>query len=124
MDKRDMISAYASLDNARQNMEMKKFAKEVLLEENYEKFIKSYKFMFWFQLIGILSGFILPSFLMLIIFEDISYVAFGVCLGIFWMCIWLPISMLMPQGKIYRKFSKWFRKEHATLDELDVIFYE
>ena len=124
MDKRDMISAYASLDNARQNMEMKKLAKEVLLEENYEKFIKSYKFMFWFQLIGILSGFILPSFLMLIIFEDISYVAFGVCLGIFWMCIWLPISMLMPQGKIYRKFSKWFRKEHATLDELDVIFYE
>ncbi len=124
MDKGDMISAYASLDNARQNMEMKKFAKEVLLEENYEKFIKSYKFMFWFQLIGILSGFILPSFLMLIIFEDISYVAFGVCLGIFWMCIWLPISMLMPQGKIYRKFSKWFRKEHATLDELDVIFYE
>ena len=124
MDKGDMISAYASLDNARQNMEMKKFAKEVLLEENYEKFIKSYKFMFWFQLIGILSGFILPSFLMLIIFEDISYVAFGVCLGIFWMCIWLPISMLMPQGKIYRKFSKWFRKEHATLDELDVIIYE
>ena len=119
-----MISAYASLDNARQNMEMKKFAKEVLLEENYEKFIKSYKFMFWFQLICILSGFILPSFLMLIIFEDISYVAFGGCLGIFWMCIWLPISMLMPQGKIYRKFSKWFRKEHATLDELDVIFYE
>ena len=28
MDKGDMISAYASLDNARQNMEMKKFAKE------------------------------------------------------------------------------------------------
>ena len=40
MEKRNIISAYSSLDNARQNMRMKSFAKEVLLEENYEKFIK------------------------------------------------------------------------------------
>lgn len=124
MDRRNMISAYSSLENARQNMEMKMFAKEVLLEENYEKFIKSYKFMFGFQLIGILAGFIVPSVVIIIIFQDISYIAFGAAFGILWMCIWLPISMLMPQGKIYRKFSKWYRKSHATLDELDIIFYE
>ena len=40
----------------RQNMDMKKFAKEVLLDENYKKFMKSYKFTFWSQLLGILSG--------------------------------------------------------------------
>lgn len=124
MEKRNIISTYSALDNARQNMGMKKFAKEVLLEENYEKFVKSYKFMFWFQLIGILAGFLIPSFLVIIIFQDMSYVAFGVAFGILWMCIWFPISMLMPHGKIYRKFAKWFRKKHATLSELDIIFYD
>lgn len=82
MEKRNIISAYSSLDNARQNMKMKSFAKEVLLEENYEKFIKSYKFMFWFQLIGILAGFLIPSVIMFIISRNMSYVAFGVAFGI------------------------------------------
>jgi hypothetical protein len=56
-------------------MEMKRFAKEVLLEENYEKFMKSYKFMFWFQLIGIIAGFIIPSAVIVIISQDLSYLA-------------------------------------------------
>ena len=124
MEKRNIISAYSSLDNARQNMRMKSFAKEVLLEENYEKFIKSSKFMFWFQLIGILAGFLIPSVIMFIISLNMSYVAFGVAFGILWMCVWFPISMLMPQGRIYRKFSKWFRKKQASISELDIIFYE
>ena len=120
---KDIISANASLDHMRQNMDMKKFAKEVLLDENYKKFMNSYKFTFWSQLLGILSGFILPSVLLFIISKNISYCAFGIAIGIIWMCIWLPISFLMPQTKIYRKFSKWFRKRHATIDELDAIFY-
>lgn len=124
MEMRDAISAHASLENMRENMEMKQFAKEVLLEENYEKFIKSYKFTFWFQLLGILSGFFIPSVVLLIITGDINYVAFGAAIGILWMCVWLPVSMLMPQTKIYRKFAKWYRKRHATLSELDDIFYE
>lgn len=124
MEKRDILSAYASLENLRQNMEMKDFAKEVLLEENYVKFMKSYKFMFWFQLLGILAGFLVPSLVIFIIFQNLSYVAAGAAFGILWTCIWLPISMLMPQGRIYRKFAKWFRKKHATLRELDIIFYE
>jgi hypothetical protein len=124
MDKRDILSAYSSLENARQNMEMKRFAKEVLLEENYEKFMKSYKFMFWFQLIGIIAGFIIPSAVIVIISQDLSYLAFGAAFGILWMCIWLIISQFIPQGKIYRKFAKWFRKKSSTLDELNVIFYE
>ena len=52
MQKRDLIQANASLENLRQNLDMKDFAKEILLEENYNKFIRSYKFTFWFQLIG------------------------------------------------------------------------
>ena len=50
---KDIISANASLDHMRQNMDMKKFAKEVLLDENYKKFMKSYKFTFWSQLLGV-----------------------------------------------------------------------
>ena len=122
MDMRDIISANASLDNMRQNMEMKRFAKEVLLEENYIKFMKSYKFTFWFQLLGVLSGFLIPSAAILTFTKDIDYLAFGLAFGILWMCIWLPISLLMPQTKIYRKFAKWFRKKHATIDELNEIF--
>ena len=44
MQKRDLIQANASLENLRQNLDMKDFAKEILLEENYNKFIRSYKF--------------------------------------------------------------------------------
>lgn len=122
MDMRDIISAYASLDNMRQNMNMKRFAKEVLLEENYVKFMKSYKFTFWFQLLGVLSGLLIPSVIIFILTKDINYLAFGLAIGILWTCIWLPISLLMPQTKIYRKFAKWFRKKHATIDELNEIF--
>ena len=46
MQKRDLIQANASLENLRQNLDMKNFAKEILLEENYNKFIRSYKFQF------------------------------------------------------------------------------
>ena len=122
VDRRDMISANASLENLRQNMEMKSFAKEVLLEENYIKFMKSYKFMFWFQLLGILAGFLLPSAVIYILAKDIAFVAFGIAIGILWMIIWLIISLLMPQGRIYRKFSKWYRKRHAAMSELNEIF--
>ena len=44
MQKRDLIQANASLENLRQNLDMKDIAKEILLEENYNKFIRSYKF--------------------------------------------------------------------------------
>ena len=50
MQKRDLIQANASLENLRQNLDMKDFAKEILLEENYNKFIRSYKFQLCAQL--------------------------------------------------------------------------
>ena len=59
MQKRDLIQANASLENLRQNLDMKDFAKEILLEENYNKFIRSYKFIFWFQILGFASFLIL-----------------------------------------------------------------
>jgi hypothetical protein len=120
----DIISASGSLENALENMEMKAFAKEVLLEENYEKFIKSYRFMFWFQLIGCLAGFIIPSVVLVMITQEVSYLAFGAFIGILWACVWLMISLFVPQGKICRKFTKWFRKRGGSLKELDEIFYE
>lgn len=80
MQKRDLIQANASLENLRQNLDMKDFAKEILLEENYNKFIRSYKFTFWFQLIGVLAGFIVPSVVLLVIFKEFIYCAFGASL--------------------------------------------
>lgn len=103
---------------------MKSMAKEILLEENYIKFMKSYKFTFWFQLLGTLAGFIVPSVVLCIIFKDIMLFLIGVTMGVFWMAIWLTISMLIPPTRIYRKFAKWYRKKDASLDELDVIFYK
>ena len=126
----DTAGTYAALENMRENMDMKKLAKEILLEENYIKFMKSYicdyksyRFTFWFQLIGILAGFILPSLVFLLTFKEIEYCAFGLAIGIMWICIWLPISLMIPQTRIYRKFAKWYRSSHATINELDVIFY-
>lgn len=124
MQKRDIIQANASLDNLRKNLEIKEFAKEILLEENYTKFMKSYKFTFWLQLLGVSAGFVVPSVVLLIIFKDIAYCAFGAVIGILWMCIWLPLSLLIPPTRIYRKFAKWYRNRHSTIDELDIIFYK
>lgn len=113
----------ASLQNMRENMDMRKLAKEILCEEDYTKFIKSYKFTFWFQLIGILAGFAVPSIILLVVFKDTSFLAFGAAIGILWMCIWLPLSLLIPPTKIYRKFAKWYRGRNSTIDELNIIFY-
>ncbi len=119
----DFARTHAILENMRENMNIKNMAKEILLEENYIRFMKSYKFTFLFQLLGILAGFVVPSAVLYIIFNDIYYCVFGAVIGILWMCIWLPLSLVIPPTKIYRKFAKWCRNRHATLDELDVIFY-
>lgn len=120
----DIAGVHASLENMRDNMAMEEFAKEVLLEENYIKFIKSYKFTFWFQLLGTLAGFIVPCAVFFMVYKEWKYCVFGVAIGIFWMCIWLMISMIIPPTKIYRRFAKWFRKRNSSLDELKVIFCE
>ena len=120
----DIARGHASLENMRDNMAMKEFAKEVLLEENYIKFMKSYRFTFWFQLLGTLAGFTVPCAVFLMVYKEWEYCVFGAAIGIFWMCIWLTISMIIPPTKIYRRFAKWFRKSNSSLDELDVIFYE
>lgn len=118
-----IAQAHASLSNLKDNKNMMALAKEILLEENYEKFIISYKFTFYFQLIGIVLGFIIPTFIFYLIFKDIVYCAFGLTIGIIWMIFWLILSMFMPQSKIYHKFAKWYRST-GSIKELDVIFYE
>ena len=118
----DIARVHASLENMHENMAMKEFAKEVLLEENYVKFMKSYRFTFWFQLLGTLAGFIIPCAAFLIVYKEWEYCALGAAIGIFWMCIWMTISMIIPPTRIYRKFAKWFRKRNSSLDELDAIF--
>ena len=113
----------ASLSNLRDNLNMVALAKEILLEENYEKFMRSYKFTFYFQLIGIIVGFIIPTLIFYLVFKDIVYCVFGLTIGIIWMIFWLILSMFMPQSKIYHKFAKWYRRT-GSIKELDVIFYE
>ncbi|MCD7838319.1 MAG: hypothetical protein LUG65_05340 [Clostridiales bacterium] len=49
-----------SIRNIREDMGMEHFASGVLTEENYNRYRKSCNFMFWFQLIGILAGFLVP----------------------------------------------------------------
>ena len=124
MGLRNLATTNAALDNMRQNMDMKALAKEVLREENYERFIKSYKFTFWFQLLGTLCGFLIPSVILVLIYKDALMITFGAAIGIIWMIIWLVISQFIPQTKLYRKFARWYRKENSSLQELDLIFYE
>ena len=85
--------------------------------------IRSYKFTFWFQLIGVLAGFIVPSVVLLVIFKEFIYCAFGATIGIFWMCVWMLLSMVIPPTRIYRKFAKWYRKSDVSIRDLDEIFY-
>ena len=107
MQKRDLIQANASLENLRQNLDMKDFAKEILLEENYNKFIRSYKFTFWFQLIGVLAGFIVPSVVLLIIFKELFTVHFWCNYRkFFWMCVWMLLSMVITPDKDISKICK------------------
>ena len=44
-------------------------------------------------------------------------------LGIFWMCVWMLLSMVIPPTRIYRKFAKWYRKSDVSIRDLDEIFY-
>ena len=120
----DLARTQAALDNMRENMDMKHMAKEILLEENYIRFMKSYRFTFWFQLLGTLAGLIIPPIVFYIVFKDLSYCVIGIAIGIPWMCIWLPLSLLIPPTRIYRKFAKWYRKKYSRIDELDEIFYK
>ena len=77
----------------------------------------------WFQLIGVLAGFIVPSVVLLVIFKEFIYCAFGATIGIFWMCVWMLLSMVIPPTRIYRKFAKWYRKSDVSIRDLDEIFY-
>ena len=43
----------------------------------------NYKCYIWFQLIGVLAGFIVPSVVLLVIFKEFIYCAFGATIGIF-----------------------------------------
>ena len=108
--------------NSIDNLEIKTLAKEILKEENYIRFMKSYKFTFWFQAIGILAGFIVPSIIFLILFKDTIYLAFSAAIGIFWMISWLIISQCIPQTRIYRQFAKWYRKKDTSIKDLEKIF--
>lgn len=108
----DRLSAYTSLNNMGENMEMKEFAKELLLEENYIKFIKSYNFTFKFQLFGTLGVFLIPCIILLILTNEIAYMTFGVVIGLVWMIFWVIISLLIPPTQIYRKFDKCIEKMH------------
>ena len=121
MQKRDLIQANASLENLRQNLDMKDFAKEILLEENYNKFIRSYKFTFWFQLIGVLAGFIVPSVVLLVIFKEFIYCAFGATIGIFWMCVWMLLSMVIPPTDCFHRRSYLFMLSHFHFSDM-VVF--
>lgn len=109
-------------NNIANNADMISYAKNILSKENYQKFIYSYKFTFWLQLIGMLAGFIIPTIIFLLIYKNFIYCIFAVSIGIFWMCIWLPVSLLFPQTKIYRRFSKMFRNNKINSDELNSIF--
>ena len=120
----DIAGAQASLKNMRENMEMKQCAKEILSEENYVRLMKSYRFTFWFQLLGTIAGLIIPCTVLLAIYREFEYCLFGAAFGILWMCIWMTVSMMIPPTRIYRKFAKWFRNKQATLNELDTIFHE
>lgn len=117
----DLAQANASLDNMMQNMEMKEFAKQVLLDENYIRFMKSYNFLFRAQVIGCVAGAVVPTVALLLAFPGTELWLIGLCIGIFWACIWLPCSLLFPQVKIYRQFAKWFKKR-GSLSDLDRIF--
>ena len=123
MQKREILQANAALDNLRQNLDMKKLAKEILSEENYARFMKSYKYTFWFQLLGTVSGFLVPSIILFILFHDAAVVALGLAIGVIWMVLWMIISQCIPQSRIYRKFAKWYRQKNASIQELDKIFY-
>lgn len=115
--------ASAAIDNFFLNMAMKECAKEILREENYIKFMKSYRFTFWYQLLGTIACFIIPCAFFLIVYKEVEYCAIGLTFGVFGMIIWLLSSLIIPPTRIYRKFAKWYQKGDAPLSELDVIFY-
>ena len=118
---KDYIHSFSSV--LQQSFRFAVFPKQLISFNPSNKFIRSYKFTFWFQLIGVLAGFIVPSVVLLVIFKEFIYCAFGATIGIFWMCVWMLLSMVIPPTRIYRKFAKWYRKSDVSIRDLDEIFY-
>ena len=112
-----------ALNNMYENMSMKALAKEILLEENYVRYIKSYYFTFWAQILGILAGFLIPMIIFSIYLKDIENgILAGAGFGSMWMILWIPGALLLPQTRIYRQFAKWYRDDNSQIYELNLIF--
>ncbi len=110
------------LENQAANMNAKEMAKEILTEENYNKFMKSYKTTYWLQLGGVIACFIISCAIFLIIFRQWDVCLIGIAFGIILSFIWLLITLILPQTRIYIKFTNWCKKAKPSLEELDEIF--
>ncbi|MCD7768670.1 MAG: hypothetical protein LUH36_00910 [Oscillospiraceae bacterium] len=125
----DEISHYRLWKDVRERMDSRQFARELLTEENYLRYLKSCEFTTKGLFIGFLAGYLVPVIVLFMITGDMGVAAlFGVSFGVIWMLIWglfwLIVCRIAPQGKIHREFGKWYKDPDATIGELDVIFYK
>lgn len=110
------------LENQAANMNAKELAKEILSEENYNKYMKSYKTTYWLQLGGVTACLIIPCAIFLLIYKRWDVCLIAVAFGIILSFIWLLVTLILPQTRIYIKFTKWCKKSKPSLEELDEIF--
>ena len=124
-------SQVRALNNRIETNDKLYFAKHKLSEEQFEKLHKSYKQLFWFQIVPVIL-FVAAVILILIFIpsQDVpngyadtktTILLFG---SAFFVAIFFPIWLIISQfavGKLWHKYSKWYEREDS-MDKLYNLF--
>lgn len=125
------ISHYAVLQNAIKNNEKLAFAKSVLSKEQFERLYKSYRNLFWFQIMPVIV--LAVAVVLELIFIPSENVPNGVASlketiiifeAAFFMVPIFPLWLIISQftvGKLWRRYSKWYEKSTDRYGIYDIF---
>ena len=115
------ISYIGSINNKIENNKMLKFAQQIMSQEQFMQLYKSYRQLFWFQLL-LPIGAAVTIALLCLIFRSYAkiIVAFGVTAFIFLFIIWLILSQFVV-GRLWHKYVKLYKSgKHPNVIKFDL----
>lgn len=116
-------TAYNALDNLEKNEESLQFARRVLSREQYKELVTSKKQLFWAQISVFISFGVLALLIALFVPNSDTKTIIIVSIALASLFIGIPIMIILTffYGKVWCKYSKWYRKGRS-MEELYDIF--
>lgn len=125
-----MKSEYGPFQNTVENIEKLEFARAILSKEQFVQLHKSYKQLFWFQMIPYIM--LVIGIILIILFvpalkwpTEYDNLKFMVLLlwasvWVIFLFVWLILSQFII-GKLWLKYHKWYNGK-GDIDELYALF--